>query len=491
MYIHFSLWDFHSWFKRASIPHKYHIVCNKRSISGLRFGNNLKNKKDYAVVSIKENETHSHHHTVKICHGDSYIIIYDVDVQTIIYECNNMMFTFHEWAKTLKKINIKNSPNALKELLHCTEEVFQFPIMLVRKNEIITQSPSHKNEIEKIKRLFDTNDILINDSIETDTKLREIYHRKNSVITKSPYFEDYTILINNIWVAGNCFVKLIAFNKMDQYTPSDVYIFNRLAESIKLYISKNKRKFVGKKFAPYIFGNYIRNNQLVDKHDLDRALNELGWNIYDKYIVYYFEPKDYWSTFDIIKITDNIKRHLTNVCVLTIDTQIVIISNIKNKDVEIEKSSLLSLAKKCKGYIAQSCIGNNFHKLYLFYRQAKYTVEKARERNIPYVSAEEHVSEYTYESIHCNQWLQSLVLPEVRTLEMEDKKKKSQLCNTLYVYLINGCNGVATSKQLKIHRSTLNYRLEKIKDVIGEKIVDIHGKELLLISLLISNNALK
>ena len=58
-----------------------------------------------------------------------------------------------------------------------------------------------------------------------------------------------------------------------------------------------------------------------------------------------------------------------------------------------------------------------------------------------------------------------LAAPAVHQLDEYDVANKTQLSETLYVFLKNNCNYVATARQLYIHRSTLLYRLERIQEL--------------------------
>jgi DNA-binding PucR family transcriptional regulator len=46
------------------------------------------------------------------------------------------------------------------------------------------------------------------------------------------------------------------------------------------------------------------------------------------------------------------------------------------------------------------------------------------------------------------------------------------LFQTLEQYLDAGGNGVLTAETMHIHRSTLNYRLDRIKDICGVNLAD-------------------
>jgi DNA-binding PucR family transcriptional regulator len=60
-------------------------------------------------------------------------------------------------------------------------------------------------------------------------------------------------------------------------------------------------------------------------------------------------------------------------------------------------------------------------------------------------------------------------VPQVRHLLEE---QQADLFNTLEAYLDAGGNGVQTAEILHVHRSTLNYRLDRIEQVCGAKLSD-------------------
>lgn len=57
-------------------------------------------------------------------------------------------------------------------------------------------------------------------------------------------------------------------------------------------------------------------------------------------------------------------------------------------------------------------------------------------------------------------------------LKHNDKDKGTEYMKTLRVYLDNQCNVMQTAKQLFIHRSTVLYRLDKIKEILGSELKD-------------------
>lgn len=54
-----------------------------------------------------------------------------------------------------------------------------------------------------------------------------------------------------------------------------------------------------------------------------------------------------------------------------------------------------------------------------------------------------------------------------------DMLQEGNLCDTLEAYLENGCNANATAEYLYIHRNTMRYRMDKIRNILDDDINDL------------------
>ncbi len=72
--------------------------------------------------------------------------------------------------------------------------------------------------------------------------------------------------------------------------------------------------------------------------------------------------------------------------------------------------------------------------------------------------------------------------PALIVLERYDKKYSTNLKETLYVYLTNDCNTVKAAKAMYVHRNTMYYKINKIEELIGQKLDNGMFKERLLFS---------
>ena len=77
---------------------------------------------------------------------------------------------------------------------------------------------------------------------------------------------------------------------------------------------------------------------------------------------------------------------------------------------------------------------------------------------------------------------------KVLTLKKYDEKNETSLYNTLYIYLKNDKNIMKTSRELFIHRSTLFYRLERIKKLTNIDYEDFISQMYILFSYFLLEN---
>jgi sugar diacid utilization regulator len=129
--------------------------------------------------------------------------------------------------------------------------------------------------------------------------------------------------------------------------------------------------------------------------------------------------------------------------------------------------------------------GKDFKDIQLYYKQAEIALDLGS-RNTPmahlyYFNA--FVKHYILE-LSARELPASMVCaPELIKLRDYDLKHKAELLRTLSKYLQNQLSHTQTSIELAIHRSTLMYRLDRIRDISGLNIEDSENQWYLLLSL--------
>ena len=113
---------------------------------------------------------------------------------------------------------------------------------------------------------------------------------------------------------------------------------------------------------------------------------------------------------------------------------------------------------------------NDIEELYSHYVQALSALHfadfESRDNSVVFYSdvLARHMAEHfaqSYNPMH-------FAHPDVRTLFQYDETHNSQLLQTLIVYLCYNKSHLSCCRHLNIHKSTLQYRLNKIKDLVGD-----------------------
>jgi sugar diacid utilization regulator len=107
----------------------------------------------------------------------------------------------------------------------------------------------------------------------------------------------------------------------------------------------------------------------------------------------------------------------------------------------------------------------SFSDIASYYLQAKTAANSASyvDPLYPIAYYDNHFVEHAIDAFTLLHDAVHYIHPDIMRLYNHDKAKNSELVSTLYIYLMNDKSYSESSKKLIIHKSTLNYRLDKIK----------------------------
>ncbi len=130
---------------------------------------------------------------------------------------------------------------------------------------------------------------------------------------------------------------------------------------------------------------------------------------------------------------------------------------------------------------------HDFRKLYLYYRQAVIALDTGirSDPSLWYFRFEDHALEYLASRIYEEE--DPLMLcpePLIRLIRYE-QKKDHQYLKILKTYLACNSNISETAKQLYMHRNTLLYRLDRIREILGDTLDRYDTRLLLMLALYI------
>lgn len=125
------------------------------------------------------------------------------------------------------------------------------------------------------------------------------------------------------------------------------------------------------------------------------------------------------------------------------------------------------------------CIGIGSNYKYLEEIRNSYSEAKNMISLAPVLKKDVNIYYFKNNSIYCllmqikdEKYLDDFMDSQLKELIEIDKIQDGSLCSTLEAYLQNNCNANATAQKLFIHRNTMRYRLEKIRNILNCNLED-------------------
>lgn len=254
-------------------------------------------------------------------------------------------------------------------------------------------------------------------------------------------------------------------------TPWEIHMADLIKDfSMRCLSSEKEDRQISKYFKELLTNPKIIEEsmqQLIDSFDVDGSFQVVLIDI---------EDSDQFDLIERRRITFQLELYFEKIdcpySFLWYDGHFVlIVNNMKVDDLEIVVESMYKRAKKrmkdCVIHIGVGTKMMNLRNMILSYKRAYAAVDMASQFQYPMMYFEEMGIYQVLFSIEDKQVLEDMYHHLLDPLINYDYKHHGELENTLYNYLLYDGNQQLMAKQLYMHRNTINYRLGKIKDLLG------------------------
>lgn len=182
-------------------------------------------------------------------------------------------------------------------------------------------------------------------------------------------------------------------------------------------------------------------------------------------------------TQDYDHLISDVLQLFPSVIYTTMDTSVVLL--IDNCDNHFEQHILSGLNVLHRNHPIFIGISNCFYHLTNFqksYHQAltalTYCAKEKDAPDVPYVMFENIAQSELLNFMNEHGNLMDYVSPDILRLLRYDSAHRTQLTHTLSVYLDCFGDAVTTSAKMNLHKNTLYYRLNQIKDILNHELAD-------------------
>lgn len=224
---------------------------------------------------------------------------------------------------------------------------------------------------------------------------------------------------------------------------------------------------------------------------VNHQLKRLGWKRHDPYSVMAIRARD--NGKDYLEQTETYCSSLIKIFpdsqISTIDKDIIMVTH--NKTFQSantsEKDETRLILEQNNLHCGCSITFDYFIDIPNYYIQASEAVKLCTtdDRFYPVALYSDHIPEHMskmfskkFESVH-------FIHPAVRLIAKYDFNHQADLLDTLNSYLLNNRSYELCCQELFIHKSTLQYRLDKIRKIAGDESFDSTNKLSILLSILL------
>ncbi|MCI5647932.1 MAG: helix-turn-helix domain-containing protein [Fusicatenibacter sp.] len=423
---------------------------------------------DHAFFLICQNGTASFH-------GNGCLISKEVPMIDVFSKVQELFWIFDEWHANLLQARLDG--RSIQSLLDLSLPVLGQPLMVVGMDFTIISSASNDPDFFH-ETVFGSSE----DTHESVIALRnsELYHQVRELDGAFYFPSDVTgvaSLCVNIKRHGQTSYRLLMLETGQKIDTTEGFLLEFLADMIKHAFTHN----VVQKSSPAQSLHTVLLRTLDDRTAdyvaISQKLDALGWYSRHEYCCFFLQLSD----LDQKNLTSNsICAYLENILpgcsAFSHNGNIVVFVNLTLAEFTLE-----TLMERIVHFVEESSLNAGFSRsmsghmnLRRQYIQAKIALQMGTRK---YPDKRMHpFNDISFDYIleQATKRLPGYMISHESLLRLKehDASTGSEYIPTLRRYLDNHCNVVQTARDLFIHRSTLLYRLEKIRELLHSDLSD-------------------
>lgn len=327
------------------------------------------------------------------------------------------------------------------------------------------------------------------DEFRIDVEYQKTYQHRHAElwVHNSTTSEDKTLYVN-LYDQDVYLGRLLIMETQQEFRKKDYLIAQLLAQQAMVLIkAKRGQKPPGNRSTDDILWDILCGKR-TEAAEFSVFLNTLGWEKTDKFLCVRLQRQESIKTDAMEAVLHReLLLALPGSYVMVISGQQCVIVNLTRNPMPLPGVHY-ALSPLCRDYFQYGGISSpvtGMRDLKIAYVQAGEALNRAfRWRDHRWlVYFWDCALEYILLHLDAPMQFHHLLAPQLLELQDYDREKDSQLFDTLWVYLENERDIPKTAAQLIIHRTTLTYRLKKIRSLMELDLDDPNIRLYLLLSL--------
>ena len=377
---------------------------------------------------------------------------------------------------------VLNESSDVQAMIDIGTTVFHNPLILQDSNFSVIAVSTEFAGNPSLDPIFDNNDVPY--MMMANRSTHEKDDEQSSVVPLR--ITGRRALYQSIFQQGRFQYRLIVLEMSEELHQSAATLLEYISSYIQLAIGFVVDESKETQALPFVIKS-ILSGEYKDLGFIEQRLSEFNWLPDHNYICakVHAELADYRNRA-MRFMSDRLSAIFPEACIFEYENSIAAFFNLSlsNYDLASVKNSINNFLQdnNMKAGLSNAFSGFDYFRQY--YMQAGEAL-KLGPRLKPYqwLHGFSDVMElFILES--CTESLPARMVCEPGLLKLRDydKKHNQELYRTLYIYLKNNRKSVAAAKELYIHRSTFLYRLDRIKEIMGQSLDNEGNQWYLLLS---------
>lgn len=472
-----SMWILYDWLQKYNPEPK--ITHGEQTLRSVRIlsGNSVIERQN--VYLAKASEFISGEDQKVICvHGQDLLLLNSEDMNEVLNDIFDAFDFYNSWADGIAE-EIRNGCS-IQTIVDMSHEVFQQPLLIYNTdNEIIALSSAFpKGSLDSewdavLDHRANSLRFLVNiqDTLKQQRSSYEIQHIQ---VPGTPYSSVYKGMFHDrVWLG-----RIILLEAFHHLSAGEYQLFSTFCELSQRWAADSYRSNI-LRAETGIFQDLLEGRP-VSPEELDHKLQMAGWGLEDpKQLIRIEIPQQEIEISQVL--SSRLERVFTASYVIHTRNLICILANLNITCQKQIRTLLEPILRQTDLFAVGSYPFTNIFHLAEYHEQCVLTCQ-----HCPAIPGSVYAcADYALDSIHS--FLAAkipgvLKHPGIIQLKQYDEESHSDLYHTLYTYLRCSCNMAETARQLNLHRNSLLYRLNQIREICQIRLDDPDIREHLLFS---------
>lgn len=402
-----------------------------------------------------------------IVHRYDMILVRQVEAEELFDTVCNIIDKYNDWDRQLSAC--LDEDNGLQKMIDRSRDVLQNPSYLYDPDgDILAMASDYPASVHwHWKELIDNHGIsekrmkFFKDNINISTVFDDMVPtRRTSVM------DDYEYIHCNVVLNRRIIGHYVLFGFTKPIAPGTENLVDILISWMDLYVERHAQQFNPKSRLADAFVGFLEKRE-YDRTDLVELFKTFRWKINDTYQI--LAVREIVNSEPVLlgQAFRRISETIPDLVVAMQGRNLIILRNLTSGAEANELNRQLDEVLKDDFVLGASTPFLGIENSELYYRQALEELDRCHRQGLRVSMAQDHLLDYLEDLFAENDLARAYAEPVLLQLKACDARNDTAYYETFRAFCICGFHKSETSEMLSLHRNSLNYRLDRIAELIG------------------------